>query len=459
MEQRKSNPAGFFGGIGRALNHRNYRLFFGGQGVSVIGTWIQQLAMSWLAYKLTRSALWLGWIGFAGQIPTLVVSPFAGVLADRMNRHRIIVITQTLSMIQALSLAVLVLTHTVNVGWLIGLSIFIGIVNAVDIPVRQSFVVEMVENRDDLPNAIALNSTLFNIARMIGPSIAGILVSAVGEGICFLLNGLSYIAVIWALLVMRLKPAPFKPGGREIGDELVEGFRYTFSYRPLWSVISLLGIVSLTGMSYTVLMPVFVQEILHGQANTLGFLMGGAGMGAMLGALYLASRRNPVGLEKHIPVAAGVVGVGLVGLAASKSLWVSLPVLFIIGFGMIVQMGSSNTIIQTVVEERMRGRVMSIYTMAFSGMAPFGSLLAGSLASRIGTPGALLAGGILTIAGGALFAMQIKKFNLAVRPRFIKLGLIAERPSGTQTVVELNPEAIAADEGGESSFDINPDQG
>jgi MFS family permease len=439
MKQNQSNRnAG--GDILRALRHRNYRLFFGGQIISLIGTWIQQLAMSWLAYNITRSPFMLGVVGFTGQIPTFFISPLAGVLADRLNRHRILIITQTLAMLQAFVLSFLVLTGTVNIPWLIGLSLFLGLVNSFDVPVRQSFVVQMVDDRQDLGNAIALNSTMINIARMIGPPVAGILVSLVGEGICFLLNGLSYVAVIWALLLMKIKPAPVKEVKTHLLEELGDGFRYVFSFPPIRSIILLVALISMTGLSYTVIMPVYVKEILHGGASIQGFLMGAVGIGSLVAALFLASRKKVVGLESYIPVAAGIVGLGLAGFSFTRSLWTAIPLLFIVGMGVIVQMASSNTIVQTIVEESKRGRVMSIYTMAFLGMAPFGSLLIGSLAHTIGTPNTLLAGGLICLTGAAVFASQFKQFHQTVRSSYLKLGLVTERPSGTQTVVEINTE-------------------
>lgn len=422
----------------RALRHRNFRLFFSGQIVSLVGTWIQQMAMSWLAYRITRSPLMLGVVGFTGQIPSFLFTPFAGVLADRLNRHRMLILTQSLAMLQAFVLSFLVLTETVNIPWLIGLSLFLGLVNSFDMPIRQSFVIQMVEDRNDLGNAIALNSTMINAARIIGPMVAGILVSLVGEGICFLLNGLSYIAVIWALMLMKIKPATGEKQRSHLFAELQEGFRYAFSFPPLRSIILLVGLVSLTGLSYAVILPVYVKEVLHGGANTQGFLMGTVGVGALFAALFLASRKTVVGLETFIPIAAGTIGLGLCFFAFTSSFWLALPILFFLGVGMIAQMVSSNTIIQTIVEESKRGRVMSIYVMALMGMGPFGSLFTGSLTHAIGVRGALLVGGLLCLTGAVGFASQIGKFNCTVHSIYLKLGLVSERPSGTQTIVEMN---------------------
>lgn len=430
----------------RALKHRNYRLFFSGQIISLIGTWIQQLAMSWLAYRLTRSPLMLGVIGFTGQIPVFFLSPFAGVLSDRLNRHRLLIITQSLAMVQALTLAILVLTGTINIVWLVGLSLFLGTVNAFDIPIRQSFVVQMVDNREDLGNAIALNSTMINSARMIGPSIAGILVSLVGEGICFLINGLSYLAVIWALLMMKVKPRMSANPEKKLLSELKEGFTYVFSFPPLRSIILLVALISLVGMSYVVILPVYVKDILKGGAYTQGMLMSSVGLGALLAALFLASRPKVVGLESYIPVASGVIGIGLIGFSFVKVLWLALPMLFIIGLGMIIQMASANTIIQTIVEEDKRGRVMSIYTMAFMGMGPFGSLLIGSLAEKINVMGAFRIGGIFCLAGAVLFILQIKNFHHTVRSIYLKMGLISPNLPELETIVESSQNAVEFDE-------------
>ncbi|MCR4404594.1 MAG: MFS transporter [Candidatus Acetothermia bacterium] len=394
----------------RALRSRNYRLYFGGQGLSLIGTWMQRVAMSWLVYRLTGSTLLLGVVGFASQIPTFIFAPFAGVLADRVNRRTVIIVTQALAMLQALLLAALVLTGAIAVWQIVVLGVFLGVINAFDMPVRQSFVVEMVENKEDLGNAIALNSSMVNGARLIGPSIAGVLVAAVGEGICFLINGLSYLAVIAALLAMTITRHEVRPQGPHGWRGLREGFLYAFNFAPIKAVLLLLALVSLVGMPYTVLMPVFAQEILRGGPSTLGFLMGATGVGAMLGGIYLASRRSVLGLGRFIPLATGIFGLGLVAFSLSRALWLSLLLLLVVGFGMTAQAASSNTVLQTIVEEDKRGRLMSFYTMAFMGMVPFGSLLAGGLASLIGTPRTVMVGGLVSIAGGLLFIQRISAY-------------------------------------------------
>ena len=421
----------------RTLSSRNYRLFFAGQGVSLIGTWMQRIAMSWLVYRLTDSVFLLGMVGFLGQIPTFLLGPFAGVLADRLNRHRIIVVTQILSMLQALALAVLVMTGAVQVWHIIVLSIFLGLVNALDMPTRQAFVVEMIEKREDLVNAIALNSAIFNGARLIGPSIAGILIATVGEGVCFLLNGLSYIAVIAALLAMRLRKREIERRSKNMLHEIREGFTYALGLAPIRSVLLLLGLVSVVGMPYTVLMPVFARDILHGGPHTLGFLMAATGCGALVGAIYLASRRSVLGVEKNIPVAAGIFGVGLVGFSLSRALPVSLALMLVTGFGMMVQMASSNTLLQTVVDDNKRGRVMSFYNMAFMGMAPFGSLLAGSVARKIGAPYTLLVGGICCLAGAGLIARQLPVLGEGVRKAHARSRVAQRLPGQVEAEAEL----------------------
>lgn len=395
----------------RSFRYRNYRLFFGGQGISLVGTWIQNIAMSWLVYDLTNSALLLGIVGFAGQIPTFFLTPFAGVLADRLNRRRILLVTQTLSMIQAFILAILVLTGNVTVWHIIPLSFFLGLVNSFDMPTRQSFVVDIVDKKEDLGNAIALNSSMFNGARLIGPSIAGILLATVGEGICFLLNGLSYIAVIIALLAMKIEQKEKVNGKELLLNELKEGFTYAFGYKPIRYIIFIIGLISLVGMPYTVLMPIFAKEILNGGPHTLGFLMGASGTGALIGAVYLASRKELHDLGRNITIAVSIFGVGLIFFSLSKSFWLSMFLMLVTGFGMITQMASCNTMLQIIVDDEKRGRVMSFYTMAFMGMAPIGSLLAGSLAHIIGTPETVLVGGISCIIGSVVFAGKLPLYK------------------------------------------------
>jgi MFS family permease len=420
-----------------ALRSRNFRLFFAGQTISLIGTWIQQIAMSWLVYRLTGSAFVLGLVGFLGQLPGFVIAPFAGVLADRWNRHRMLLATQSLAMIQALLLAVLVLTGRITVPILLVLSAFLGVVNGFDIPTRQSFLVDMVEHKEDLANAIALNSSMFNAARLVGPALAGVVIALVGEGICFLLNGLSYVAVLSALLAMTIEPKPAMAEPPRVLQQLLEGFDYAFGFAPMRAVLLLVALVSLTGTPYTVLMPVMAADVLHGGPDTLGTLMAATGLGALVGALYLASRRSVLGLGRLIAGAAALFGLGLVAFAHSRSVALSVAVLAAVGFGMMVQMASSNTILQTIVDEDKRGRVMSLYTMAFTGMMPLGSLLAGGAASRFGAPATIAAGGAICIAGAALFAGQLPRLREQVRPLYVRLGIMPATTAGVQAASNL----------------------
>jgi len=421
----------------RALRHRNYRLFFFGQSISLIGTWMQQIAMSWLVYRLTSSAFLLGLVSFAANVPILLVAPFAGILADRWNRHRMLVIIQILAMVQALILAALVLTDSITIWEIMVLGVFLGVINAFDMPVRQTYVVEMIEHREDLSNAIALNSSMFNIARLVGPSIAGILIAAVGEGYCFLLNGLSYIAVIVALLAMRPAVQKIETVSAPIWPGLKEGFQYSFGFPPIRSLLLLLSLVSIIGMPYTVLMPVMAKSVLHGGSHTLGFLVGASGVGALIGAIYLASRRSVRGLGKLIPTSAVIFGVGLITLSLSRQVWLSLVFMLITGFGMIVQMASTNTVLQTIVDDDKRGRVMGLYTMSIRGVAPFGSLLAGIIASAIGTPQTLLIGGLFCIAGGLFFARNLESWRSLVRPIYVRKGIVPAVSAGIQSATEM----------------------
>ena len=410
--------------IFRALSHRNYRLFFGGQGISLIGTWMQQIAMSWLVYRLTDSALLLGVVGFTSRIPTFLLASLAGVLADRWNRHRVLVITQTLSMIQAMILAILVLTEAIAVWHIIFLSLSLGLINALDIPTRQSFVVDMIEKREDLGNAIALNSSIVNGARLIGPSVAGMLIATLGEGMCFLLNGLSFIAVIFALLAMKITPKKREAQSSKVFQGLKEGFSYAFGFAPIRSVLLLLGLVSLMGMPFTVLMPIFAEKILHGGPQALGFLSGATGVGAIAGSIYLASRKSVLGLGRIIVISSNLFGIGLIGFSLSRLFWLSLLMMLLTGFGMMVEMTSSNTVLQTIVEEDKRGRIMGFYTMAFMGMVPFGSLLAGTLANNIGAPNTVMIGGVACILGSVLFAKKLPPLRRITRPIYVEKGII-----------------------------------
>jgi MFS family permease len=424
--------------IFRSLRYRNYRLFFGGQSISLIGTWIQRIAMPWLVYRLSGSAFLLGVVGFAGQIPTFLLAPFGGVLSDRWNRYHILIATQILAMMQALILAFLFFSGAIKVSHVVFLSVLLGCINAFDIPARQAFVIEMVEKSEDLGNAIALNSSMVNGARLLGPSIAGVLIASTGEGMCFLLNGLSYIFVIASLIFMKVKPRNRKTKDSNVLQSMKEGFSYTFGFAPIKSIILLLGLISLMGMPYAVLMPVFAKEILHGGSHTFGFLMGASGVGALIGAIYLASRRSILGLGKIIPLSAGMFGFGLITFSLSRFFLLSLILMVVTGLGMMLQMASSNTIIQTIVDEDKRGRVMSIYAMAFMGTAPFGSFLAGSMASFLGAPNTLIIGGILCVLGAFMFANKLTDLRKMVRPIYIRLGIIPEVAEGIQSATELS---------------------
>ena len=410
----------------RAFSFKNYRLFFGGQGLSLIGTWMQQIAMSWLVYRLTNSAFMLGFIGFTGQAPLFFLASFAGVIADRWNRRHLLLITQTISMVQAFLLAYLTLTWIVTVWHIIVLSVLLGISNAFDMPTRQSFIIEIVEKKEHLGNAIALNSFMFNSARLIGPSIAGLLIAATGEGFCFLVNGISFFAIIISLLVMKIPAKKKHAGSLQFMKGLREGFRYAFSFPPIRVILLLLALVSLMGIPYAMLLPVFARDILHGGPQLLGFLMGSAGIGALSGSIYLASRRTVIGLGKLIALASSLFGVALIVFSLSSYAPLSLLMMFLAGVGMVSQTASSNTILQTIVEEDKRGRVMSLYSIAFMGVAPFGNLLVGSLANRIGAPNALMISGTLCIIGSLLFLYRLRHIRKFIRPIYVKMGIIKE---------------------------------
>lgn len=405
----------------RAFRYRNYRLFFFGQGISLIGTWIQQVALSWLVYQLTGSTLLLGTVAFCNQIPTLFLGPFAGVVADRFERKRLLLWIQTTAMVQAFVLAALVLAHCIRPWEIIALSILMGTVNAFDIPVRQAFVLAMVENRDDLGNAIALSSAMFNCARFIGPSIAGLLISAFGEGVCFLANAISFLAVLAALQAIRVpKKEGRKKKGRVLG-EFREAVVYAVEFKPILGLLALLAVFALAGAPYMVIMPAFAKDILHGDANTYGLLMSFSGVGAIGGTLYLASRRNARGLIKVIPVAVGFFALGLAAFALSHTFMLSSLFVFFTGFSMMTHIASSNTIIQTVVDEDKRGRVMSLYAMSFMGVMPFGSLLAGSLAAKIGVRDTLLAGACLCALGAVVFSLRLPGLARMLLPHFSRV--------------------------------------
>jgi MFS family permease len=420
----------------RALRHRNFRLFFAGQSVSLVGTWMTRIATSWLVYRLTGSALLLGTISFAGQIPTFLLAPFAGVLVDRLNRHQVLIATQVAAMVQSFVLAALTLSHHITIREVLWLSILQGVVNAFDMPVRQSFMVQMVDERADLQNAIAINSSMVNAARLVGPSLAGIIISVSSEGWCFLIDGVSYLAVIGSLLAMRVSAPKIKRSATSMFEQLQEGWTYVSNFRPIRSILLLFAIVSLMGMPYMVLMPVFAAQVLHGGPHTLGFLMGAAGVGSLVSALLLVIRKSVRGLTGLLPIAAAVFGAGLVGFGFSHHYWLSMALMVVTGFGMMQGLTASNTIIQTLVPEDKRGRVMSYYTMAFVGMAPFGSLLAGELAHKIGAPHTVILTGSVCILGGAWFWSQLKAIRTDMRPIYEQMGILPPRSQAASVEVE-----------------------
>jgi MFS family permease len=408
----------------RALEHRNFRLFFTGQSISLVGTWMTRVATSWLVYRLTGSALLLGVVGFAGQIPTFVLAPFAGVLVDRLDRRKLLVWTQALAGLQSLAMAALTLAKIINIHEVIWLSALQGLINAFDMPGRQAFLVQMVEDRQDLGNAIALNSSMVNMARLVGPALAGLVIGAVGEGYCFVIDGISYLAVIVSLLVMRVRSAPVTHAVTSMLEQLKEGWAYVSGFRPVRTILSLFALLSLMGMPFMVLMPIFASNVLHGGPHTLGFLLGASGVGALISAVSLALRKTVRGLTSMIQVSAALFGAGLIAFGLSRILLLSMFLMLIVGFGMMQGMAASNTVIQTLVPEDKRGRVMSYYTMAFVGMTPFGSLLAGGLADRLGAPHAIMITGAFCLVGAAWFSTQLKSIRKIIRPIYVEMGII-----------------------------------
>ena len=408
----------------RALRHRNFRLFFVGQSISLIGTWMTRIATSWLVYRLTGSALLLGTVSFAGQIPTFLFAPFAGVWVDRLDRRKVLVWTQTLSMVQSLALAALTLSGRITIPLLLALSVMQGIINAFDMPGRQSFMVKMVDDKRDLGNAIAINSSMVNVARLIGPSLAGMLIAATSEGWCFLIDGISYLAVIASLLMMRLHGPVVKRLATSTLSDLKAGWTYVSGFLPVRTILLLFAVLSLMGMPFVVLMPIFAARVLHGGPHTLGFLMGAMGVGALISALSLAARKNVRGLVRMIPIAAAVFGLGLIGFGLSRVFWLSMLMVFVAGMGMMQGMAASNTIIQTIVSEDKRGRVMSYYTMAFMGMAPFGSLLAGTMAHKFGAPWTVIVNGSAVLLGAAWFVTRLPAVRHKIRPIYREMGIL-----------------------------------
>ena len=419
----------------RALRHRNFQLFFGGQIISLTGTWMQSVAQAWLVYSITKSSFLLGAVGFASQIPVFLLAPLGGATADRTNRHRLIIATQTASMILAAILAWLKLSNRIQVPHIFILAALLGVVNAFDIPGRQSFLVDMV-GKEDLMNAIALNSSIFNVARFIGPAVAGILVAKIGEGWCFAVNAISYLAVIAGLLMMNVQCQRRSSKNSPFAD-IVEGFRWVNGTKVIRALLLLIGLVSLVGMPYTVLMPVFADEILHGGARGLGILMGATGVGALLGALTLASKTGVTGLGRWVAMSCASFGVSIILFSYSRHFWLSVALLLPAGFSMMLQMGCSNTLIQTMVPDRLRGRVMAFYSMMFMGMAPFGALLGGVLAHRLGAPTTIAIGGVACIIGAIWFGRQLPELRIEARRLIVAQGM-----AGGEPVQELNAQAV-----------------
>ena len=415
------------GGGVRALRHRNFRLFFAGQFVSLIGTWMQTVAQSWLIYRLTGSSLLLGAVAFSSQIPVFIFAPLGGVLADRVNRHQIIIATQTASMVLAFALAALTLTGKIKIWEIFVIAALLGIVNAFDIPARQSFLLQMV-TRDDLMNAIALNSSMFNGARVLGPAVAGILVAKVGEGWCFFANAASYIAVIVGLMMMNVKRIePALPRKSAFAD-ILEGFTFVWHKPPVFGLLMLLGVLSLVGTPYNVLMPIFADRILHSGAKGLGILMGAAGIGALFGALMLTLRKGVKGLGTWVAVTSGTFGASLILFSLSRWFWVSAALLLPVGFSIMVQMASSNTLIQAMVPDRLRGRVMAVYSMMFMGMAPIGAILAGALAHKFSAQLSVAVGGLLAIAAAITFGLRLPRLREEARALMSAQTVIPGQP-------------------------------
>ena len=408
----------------RSLRHRNFQLFFFGQSISVIGNWMTRLATSWLVYHLTHSALLLGVVGFAGQILTFFLAPFAGVWIEHFNRRNLLVWTQATAAVQSLALAALTLAHVITLWEIIALTALQGVINAFDMPGRQSFLVQMVDDRNDLSNAIAINSSMANGARLIGPAIAGLVIGAFGEGWCFLIDGVSYFAVIASLLLMHIEPREVHRKTLSMLGQMREGWDYVRNFRPIRTILTVFALISLMGYSYTVLLPVFAAQVLHGGAATLGWLTGASGVGALMSALSLAVRKSVIGLTRMVQVAAAMLGGALILFSLSHTLWISLVLMVFIGFGLMQCAAASNTIIQSLVTEDKRVRVMSFYTMAFFGSAPFGSLLAGTLAHKIGAPHTLVLTGTFCIAGSLWFLAEMPKIKAVMRPIYQEMGLL-----------------------------------
>ena len=408
----------------RALRHRNFQLFFAGQTISMIGTWMTRLATGWLVYRLTHSALLLGIVSFAGQIVAFAMGPFAGVWVERLDRRKLLVCTQAAGAIQSLALAALTLTHVITLWEIMALAALQGLINAFDMPARQTFLIHMVDDRNDLSNAIAINSAMANGARLVGPALAGLVIGGHGEGWCFLIDGMSYIAVIASLLVMRVSRVDIHRASGNMLAQMREGWDYVSTFRPIRTILLLFALLSLMGYSYSVLLPVFADQILHGDARTLGWLTGASGVGALISALSLTVRKSVLGLTRMLQIASATLGAALIMFGLSRTLWLSLAFMVLVGFGMMQAAAVSNTVIQSLVPEDKRARVMSYYTMAFFGASPFGSLFAGALAHRIGAPATVMLTGACCIAGAIWFTIDLPKVRAIIRPIYQHMGLI-----------------------------------
>jgi len=422
--QETSLPRGSMSHAWRALRHRNFKLFFFGQSISVIGNWMTRLATTWLVYHLTHSALLLGIVSFAGQIVSFALGPFAGVWVERLDRRKLLVWTQAAAAVQSLALAALTLAHAITMREIVALTALQGAINALDMPARQSFLAQMVDDRKDLSNAIAINSSMANGARLVGPAIAGLVIAALGEGWCFLIDGVSYFAVIASLLLMRIKPLDIGRCKADMFEQVREGWEYVRTFRPIRTILLLFSLMSLMGYSWAVVLPIFAAQVLHGGAATLGWLTGASGIGALVSALSLAVRKSVVGLTRMLQISSGMLGAALILFGLSHTLWLSLVLMGFVGFGMLQAASASNTIIQSLVPEDKRARAMSYYTMAFFGAAPFGSLLAGALADRMGAPHTVVIAGAFCIAGSLWFTFELPKIRAIMRPIYQEMGLL-----------------------------------
>ncbi len=441
-KQATTLAAGSISHAWRALRHRNFQLFFAGQSISVIGTWMTRVATTWLVYHLTHSALLLGFVGFAGQIVSFALGPFAGVWVERLDRRKLLVWTQAAAAVQSLALAALTLSQVISLWEIIVLTSLQGLINAFDMPARQSFLLQMVNGRNDLGNAIAINSSMANGARLVGPALAGLVIAAAGEGWCFLIDGISYFAVIASLLLMRIKPLDSPRNASSMFEQMREGWDYVITFRPIRTILLLFSLISLMGYSWSVLLPVFAGQVLHGGATTLGWLTTASGIGALVSGLSLAVRKSVLGLTRMLQIATAMLGCALILFGLSYALWLSLLSMVVVGFGMIQAASVSNTIIQSLVPEDKRARAMSYYTMAFFGSAPFGSLLAGMLAERIGAPHTVIVTGLFCIAGSFWFTLELPKIRAVMRPIYHEMGLLPAR--GTDLIRDKHEPATTS---------------